>query len=553
MGCLAAAAAVAGEGVAGHWAGAIELPGTALAIRIDLERADEDGAWGGRIDIPAQMVRGLALSEVVVEGDRVAFALPKIPGDPRFEGRLEDGRIRGEFRQSGQSFPFHLARAEPRRHAGETPSRGVPGTGLPGHWQGSLRVNAVELRLVLHVEAASDGALRATLDSIDQGVKGIGVSTISRQGDAVEIELAGIGARFSGKLSADGSEIEGRWKQGPVDAPLVFRRLAAAPELARPQEPERPYPYLEEQVTFRGGEDGVRLAGTLTLPRGEGPFPAVVLLSGSGPQDRDEALMGHRPFLVLADYLTRQGIAVLRFDDRGVGASTGDFATATHEDFARDAQAAFEFLRAHPNVDPARVGLCGHSEGAVHATLAAAAEPEVAFVVMLAGIGVPADRLVARQREDIIRAMGGAHVVSDEERRLMREVFALLRAEDGDEASLQAAVREKLRAVAAHYTPEQLAYAGLTDAMLEAQVKRLTSPWFRRLLAFDPHPWLARVRCPVLAVNGKKDLQVAWEENLEGIRCGLEAGGNRDVTIRALPGLNHLFQQCTTGLPSEYG
>lgn len=321
----------------------------------------------------------------------MAFKMPDIPGDPAFDGKMTDdgNQVVGDFRQNGQTFPFALNRGEATKRSGETPSHGVPGKGLSGHWQGSLRPGAapVELRLVLHVTAGEGGALSATIDSIDQGADGIPVSSIALKDHGVSMELAVIKASYEGKLSADGSEIEGTWKQGAVEAPLVFRRLAAAPKLARPQEPKPPFPYPVREVSFAGGAPDVTLAGTLTIPEGQGPFPGVVLLSGSGAQDRDEALMGHRPFLVLADYLTRHGIAVLRFDDRGFARSTGTYATATHDDFAADALAAFKFLRTQERIDPSHVGLCGHSEGGVHATIAAAEDRDVAFVVMLARRG----------------------------------------------------------------------------------------------------------------------------------------------------------------------
>ncbi len=539
---------------AGHWEGAITLPGTKLEIAVDLKApAPKDKAWSGTIDIPAQMLRDFGLADVKVEGPQVGFKMPNIPGEPTFNGTLSaDGKhLAGDFSQNGQTFPFALERGVAKRSAGETPSKGVPGKGLTGHWQGSLRPSTapVELRVVLHVSAGKDGALSATLDSLDQGANGIPVSSIALADGVARLEIAAIKASYEGKLSSDGSEITGTWKQGPVDAPLVFKRLAAAPKLARPQEPHPPFPYAERTVKFAGGGPGVTLAGTLTTPKGDGPFPAVVLLSGSGAQDRDETLMGHRPFLVLADYLTRHGIAVLRYDDRGYAHSTGDYAKATHEDFAADGAAAFQFLRAQPEIDPKRVGLCGHSEGGPHAAIVAAKDKEVAFVVMLAGIGVPVDQLLTRQRQDIMRVSGVAQVATPEEKALADKLFTLLRS--GKATSQE--VRALLEKMAARYTPEQRAATGFTESAIDQQVALLTSPWFIKLLAFDPAPTLAKVKCPVLALNGEKDLQVSFRENLDGIRKGLAAGGNNAVTTRALPDLNHLFQHCATGAVTEYG
>ena len=470
-----------------------------------------------------------------------------------FDGKLsEDGkRLTGDFTQNGQTFPFALERGEAKQRSGETPSHGIPGKGLIGHWQGSLRPGAapIELRLVLHVNSGEGGALKATLDSLDQGANGIPVSSVGLTNDAVHLELAAIQASYEGKLSADGSEIVGMWKQGALEAALVFKRLAAPPQLARPQEPQRPFPYDEREVKFAGGAPGVTLAGTLTMPKGAGPFPGVVLLSGSGAQDRDETLMGHKPFLVLADYLTRKGVAVLRFDDRGYAHSTGDFAKATHEDFAADAEAAFNFLREQPGIDSAHVGLCGHSEGAVHAAIVAARDHDVAFVVMLAGVGVPIDQLLLRQRQELMRAAGVEQVASEQLKSAGDKLFNLLRGGKATKKEVRAVIEE----MAARYTAKQREATGFTENAIDQQVAMLTSPWFLKLLAYDPAPTLAKVSCPVCALNGEKDLQVSYRENLDGIRKGLIAGGNHDITTRALPGLNHLFQHCGTGAIPEYG
>ncbi len=548
---FALASAANAAAPAGHWEGAIELPNTKLEIRVDF--APEGYAGGGTIDIPVQNIRGFALGDVVVDGRDVSFRMPDIPGDPTFKGVIsDDSRINGTFTQGGQTFPFALERRASTARPGETPSHGIPGESLAGHWQGSLRQGPAELRLVLHVQGETEDNYKATVDSLDQGAKGIPVSKVQFADGVVRIELARIQAVYEGKLSDDGSEIDGHWKQGPVDAPIVFRRLAAAPELARPQMPQKPYPYAEREITFAGGAADVTLAGTLTMPDGDGPFPAVVLLSGSGPQDRDEALMGHRPFLVLADHLTRQGIAVLRFDDRGVAKSQGNYREATHEDFAADARAAFNFLKAQPDVDLAHVGLCGHSEGGVHAPLVAAEHDDVAFIVMLAGVGVPLAELLPRQQDDLMKVMGVPEDIRQEQRQAQHDVFAILR-ELGGTAEARHKIRTRLLEVVAKYTPEQLKAMGYSEGVIDQQIGMMTSPWFVKLLRYDPAPTLARVHCPVLALNGTKDTQVACQENLAGIRAGLAAGGNTDVTTVALPGLNHLFQHCQTGAISEYG
>src|SRR5262249_51520422 len=263
----------------GHWEGAIILPGTKLQVAVDLKSpAKTDDNWSGTIDIPAQMLRGYALGDVKVAQTQVKFMMPNIPGDPVFDGRLtDDGKhLDGNFSQNGRTFHFALERAEAKQRSGETPSHGVPGTGVAGHWQGSLRpgTGPIELRLVLHVIDGGSGALQATLDSLDQGANGIPVSSIALTNNDVHLELTDIQASYQGKLSTDGSEIVGTWKQASLEAALVFKRLSAPPKLARPQEPRRPFPYDEEEVKFAGAAPGVTLAGTLTRPKGRGPFPA---------------------------------------------------------------------------------------------------------------------------------------------------------------------------------------------------------------------------------------------------------------------------------------
>lgn len=540
---------------AGHWEGAISLPGTELAIRVDLEKAP--GAWSGSIDILVQGLRGFRLADVKVEGEAVSFAMPGIPGDPKFAGKLAaDGRtIGGEFTQAGRTHPFKIERKpKPAGVAGETPARGVPGKGLIGHWQGSLKPTPViELRLVLEITNTPAGEPGGVMVSADQGGARIPITALTEKEGRVSFETKSVGGTFDGSLSADGSEIDGSWRQGGNVLPLTFKRLAGAPKLSRPQEPMKPYPYDEEEVVFDNDVDGVRLAGTFTKPRGAGPHPAVVLLTGSGPQDRDEAIMGHRPFLVLADHLTRHGVAVLRNDDRGIGKSTGDFGQATHDDFVGDALAAVGWLKARKEIDAKRIGLVGHSEGGIVAPLAAVKQPgDIAFLVLLAGVGVPMDQLLVRQSQDIARVMGADADALGKSVASQREVFRLLN-EGLDRPVLEQRLREISRQQLAELTDEQRTALGFTDAMLETQIQTVLTPWFLKLLPYDPRPTLRQVKCPVLAINGAKDLQVAAKENLEAIETALREGGNNRVKTVELPGLNHLFQHCTMGAVAEYG
>lgn len=538
---------------AGHWEGSIQLPTVPLQVRVDLD-ATASGGWSGTIDIPVQGLRGFKLGAVEVKERAVSFKMPGIPGEPTFAGELQSGnqKITGNFTQAGQTFPFTLERKAKPAVQGETPSRGVPGKGLAGHWQGSLRpMPVLELRLVLEITNGPSESLGGTIISVDQAGSRFGLSSVTLTGKRAHLEAKAVGAAFDGSLSDNGSEIAGDWRQGGNSLPLVFKRLARAPSFSRPQEPKPPFPYAEEEVGIDRKEAGLKLGGTLTIPKGAGPFPAVVLITGSGQQDRDEAIMGHRPFLVLADYLTRKGIAVLRCDDRGIGKSTGNIAKSTDTDFVQDTLAQVAFLRGRREVNPKNIGLVGHSEGGIIAPRAAVQSRDVAFIVLLAGVGLPMEDLLVRQGQDIARLMGVSDEVIKRNAETQREFFRLVK-----EVKDQDTLREKALALAheqvAGLTDEQRKALNLTDGMLEKQVEVLGTPWFRELLAYDPRPTLKKVTCPVLALNGEKDVQVAAKENLAAIRESLRAGGNRNFACEELPGLNHLFQTCTTGAVSEY-
>ncbi len=541
------------SGPAGHWEGEIQLPTTPLNIRVDLAAAAGTN-WTGTIDIPVQGLHGFKLNAVEVKGQAISFAMPGIPGDPRFSGQLASSgdQISGQFSQAGQAFPFKLERKAKTATMGETPTRGQPGKGLAGYWQGSLKPTPViELRLVLEVTNGPANKLAAVLISVDQGSARIPVTTLEEKEGNVKLQIPRIDGGFDGKLSADGSEISGEWKQGGSTLPLVFKRLKKAPSFSRSQEPKKPYPYQEEEVTIENPSAQVELAGTFTCPREPGPHPAVVLITGSGAQDRDEAIMGHRPFLVLADHLTRHGIAVLRCDDRGFAKSTGNFTKATETDFVSDTLAQVNYLRVRKEVDPKKIGLIGHSEGGTIAPRAAVKSPDIAFIVLMAGVGVPAEQLLVRQAQDIARVMGAGQAEIDKNTALQRESFALVK-----QAKDPAELEQKLRALVKERTSElnedQRKALGLSDALVEQQMQMVRTPWFRDLLAYDPVATLKLVKCPVLAINGEKDLQVAAKENLAAIRDALLAGGNKNVKTVELPGLNHLFQTCQTGAVTEY-
>ena len=332
-----------------------------------------------------------------------------------------------------------------------------------------------------------------------------------------------------------GNRLQGTWLQSGQSFPLT---LEPGPLRIVLREPLAPFPYRQVSVSVPNRAAKIALAGSLTLPPGAGPFPAVLLVPGSGPMDRDETVFGHHPFLVLADALTRRGLAVLRLDDRGVGRSTGNFSAATAFDLAQDAEAAFDYLKQRPEVDPRRVGLLGHSEGGMLAPVIASRRPDVAFIVLLAGPGEPGDALLLSQAKAMNVAAGVPPEAQAANARVQRVVFAIVRRVQTT-AELQTRLQQEQAAGRLPKVPWQRLMLG-------------SLPWFRSFLDFDPQIYLRRVSCPVLALIGARDTQVPAEENLPLIRAALQQAGNRDVQVTELPGLNHLFQTAVTGLPAEY-
>jgi pimeloyl-ACP methyl ester carboxylesterase len=428
---------------------------------------------------------------------------------------------------------------------------------IEGSWLGTLEVPGGKLRVVANVTRKPDGTLTALMDSPDQGAKGIPISRIALKGSAFTLEVASVGASFEGKLSADGKEIVGIFKQGGGEFPLTLKRVDKAPEVApapklnRPQEPKPPFPYKEREVAYENTAGGVKLAGTLTVPQGKGPFPAVLLITGSGVQNRNEELMGHKPFLLIADYLTRRGIAVLRVDDRGIGGSTGSGDQSTTNDFVGDVLTGVAFLKKQPEIDPKKIGLIGHSEGGLIAPIAASRSTDVAFIVMMAGTGLPGEEILYLQGALIAKAAGAPEAAIAEQRKGQEQVFAILKQEKDNAAAEKKLIALRDEAIA-RLPEDQRKQAAATDAQFKAGIHTTMSPWFRYFLTLDPRPSLRKVTCPVLAINGENDLQVPPKANLPEIEAALKAGGNKDYTVKELPGLNHLFQESATGSPSEY-
>ena len=425
---------------------------------------------------------------------------------------------------------------------------------VTGTWYGVLEAGGQ--RLPLNVEITeSAGELEGGLQSPAQHPARIPMTTVVSKGDSLRFAIAAASLRFAGTVAGD--SLVGTFHQGGFSTPLRLYRtkpsgydelVRPAEKAARPQEPTD-FPYKREDVRFPGGADSVTLAGELTLPTNGDARAALVLVSGSGPQDRNEDLgpaIDHRPFLVLSDRLTRAGYAVLRYDDRGVGESTGDHASATSADLAEDAAAAVVFLRKRLGNEAPPVGIAGHSEGGMIGPLVAAREPGVDFLVLLAAPGLPIDELMAEQR----RLTTGA---TPQDEPVLAAVTAYVRAHpEQDDTTFRAGLRDTILTVIPTL-PTSVRESIEDDATFaDTYVSGLSGPWVRYFLAYDPAPTLARVTVPVLAINGEKDTQVS-PRNLDAVGEALEGAGNQDVTLRLMPGLNHLLQPAETGLPAEYG
>ena len=526
--------------VEGDWSGTLQVDGTTLRLALHVLR-DTKGTLHATLDSPDQGVYGTEATQIFHDRATVSFEIA--PVGVSYEGKLSaDSRyITGIWQQGGRGFAlvFH------RQAAGagtRIPANAI--SAVEGTWQGVVDENYVHHRLQLHISHDDKGGLTASLDSLDQGVSGLPAAKVTEKAGELHLEIPVASGAYDGKLNAARNELSGTWTQNGEQHALNFKRSNRVLEERRPQNPRKPYPYTEEEVSFANANAHVTLAGTLTLPKRAGPFPAAVLISGSGPHDRDETIAGHKPFLVLADYLTRKGFAVLRYDKRGVGKSTGTDGEATTEDLASDAEGALAYLRSRKEIGPKQIGLIGHSEGGMIAPMIAARGGQVAWMVLLAAPARNGEKTLLRQSELIARAGGMTETQIAQSLDFDRKAYALVR-EEKDRSVLEAKIQELVKGT------------GLDEAMpaaaLAGQIHAMSSPWFRYFLEYDPLPALKKVKCPVLALGGEKDLQVPAKENLPALRSALEEGGNRDVTATELPGLNHLFQHCNTGSPAEYG
>lgn len=412
-----------------------------------------------------------------------------------------------------------------------------------GFWSGKLDISATKLEVIFEAWCDESGKPVAVMDVPMQGAKDIQCSVIKAESDSLIINVPLIRGSFSGAFIND-TTIQGEWKQSGMTFPLTLTKTRIVFEIKRPQTPQKPFPYNEEEVVYENKKTGLKLAGTLTFPENGESFPAVILITGSGPQDRDETLFEHKPFLVIADFLTRNGLAVLRVDDRGVGGSEGKTSESTSEDFAGDVIAGVEFLKTRQEINPAKIGLIGHSEGGLIAPIAAG-KFDAAFVILLAGPGMVGEQILYEQGILINKAAGLTDEQAQQNQKMQEAIFNIIKTETDSAKRMDRLQRSMTNGQYFMLNDEQ-------KATIDNQVKTVDNKWFKFFLQYDPYPALVKLKCPVLALNGEKDLQVPAKPNLTAIEKALTEGGNKNFKTMEIPGLNHLFQMCETGAIAEY-
>jgi len=414
---------------------------------------------------------------------------------------------------------------------------------ISGKWLGLLKIQGMELDLYFNI-SKEENTYSATMDVPKQGAKAIPVTAVELKDSTINISIGALGMTYVGIIQND-SLISGEFNQRGTLLPLDLKRVdGTAGKLVRPQTPKAPFPYLEENIVFKNTKDNISLSGTLSLPTDKTGFPTVILISGSGPQNRNSEIFGHQPFWVIADYLTRQGIGVLRFDDRGIAESEGDFSTATSFDFAEDVKAAVTYLKSRKDISPNNIGLIGHSEGGLIAPIVANEPNNVNFIVLLAGPGLPGKELLLLQKATIEKAGQVPPAITNRGQEIMGGAYNRVIEKAPNDPTLKDSLTAYFRASYDNLIPED---------QLHSLVQQISSPWMINFIKHDPVPILQKVTIPVLAINGEKDLQVPPQENLAAIEAALKKGGNTNVTTKEFPNLNHLFQNCETGLVNEYG
>mgnify|MGYP000657497751 FL=1 len=419
---------------------------------------------------------------------------------------------------------------------------------VSGTWNGIAKRGTKEITFVFNI-TQDNNTYSTTMSVPTFRVSGIKPTKTTFVNEKLIINGSNVGMYYEGIYNKEAKQFEGTYKEGGIEMALHLKKGAIKIEDSkRPQEPVKPYPYYEEEVVFNNKEAKVSLAGTLTLPNKNGKFPVVILISGSGPQDRDESFMGHKPFLVLSDHLTKQGIGVLRFDDRGHGKSTGDFGNATTEDFSKDVLSAITYLKTRKDIDAKKIGLIGHSEGGIIAPLAANNSKDVAFMVLLASTGISGTELSVMQSKTLRQFPVKDEVAYEKNTRKAIAIVTSNKSTSEIKKELTTHYNNFIRPILTSLNvPEKN-----INAFIKNQLKTSLKPWSRYFLQYNPADEIEKLKIPVLSLNGSKDTQVNAKINQEGIRKALIKGGNKAYKIVELENLNHFFQECETGRMNEY-
>jgi pimeloyl-ACP methyl ester carboxylesterase len=532
----------------GTWQGTLKVESMEIPLFVKISK-DNKGMLQGTMDSPSQNASDIPLT-ISENKDSIFVKAGTIGGTYRALVIKDSLKLQGAWSQGGKNLPLSFNKVIENDNNNEiTPPVPKRDSVLFGSWQGDIDNNGTSLPLVLKFSKNKYGTLIALLDSPQQGATDIPTTRVTLEGDSVIIIANNLMAMYRGKYEKDSSLIRGIWYQIGKLFPLVLKKTDKPLTINRPQEPKEPYPYNEEFVTFQNKKAKIKLAGTLTTPKTGSKFPAVIMITGSGPQDRDENIFNHKPFKVIADYLTRLGIAVLRFDDRGVGKSEGTFEESTTKDFSTDVLAAIDFLKSRKEIDKKKIGLIGHSEGGIIAPMCAIGSKNIAYIVLLAGPGVKGDQILLEQTKliDYAEKMDSASVKKDLE--LASKIYPEIQKKAEDKV-----ISRKLEQFYSEYwnSLSDSAKAEKPFVSLLSQIRVLLSPWFKYFVSYDPSKALQKIKIPLLALNGSNDLQVSPKQNLPAIEKSLKKAGNKNYKIVEMPGLNHLFQHCKTGAPTEY-
>ena len=541
-----------GNDITGKWNGTLEVQGTQLRIAFNVE--DKDGVLSSKMDSPDQGAFGIPTDATTYTDGKLTIKMSSMQIEYIGVWNETKGSIEGTFKQGSMEIPLNLSKEKTKEKAAVTPkaSKDSPYRQITKKWNGLIEIQGMSLPVVFNVEE-KDGALVATMDSPEQGAFGIPTDAATFEDGKLTIKINSMQIEYSGVWNEADESIKGTFKQGPMEIPLnLSTEKVEKKAKVRPQEP-KDFPYQQEEVTFVNPNGKHKLAGTLTIPQ-DGEFEKVaVFITGSGPQNRNEEILGHRPFLVLSDYLTRNGIAVLRYDDRGVGESEGDFGAATSADFATDVSAAVDYLKSRKDMTDKKIVLVGHSEGGMIAPMVATERKDVDLLVSLAGPGINIPELMQLQTTKMAEAEGGSADVVAANAKVLRKIFAYIKSNPNmKNDQLMDGLRSILKNGLKDFPDSVQEEIASKEDFFEGQLTQFSTDWFRFFIGFEPATCWKQVTCPVLAVNGELDMQVTAKENLAGIQEALAEGGNEQVTIKEFKSLNHLFQIAETGASSEY-